>query len=360
MYLKYKSTKGSTAVITIIVMSTILSFCALVVDFGRASLEKNKMQNAVDSATLAAAQDLPDTAAADVTARNYMEQNGFGSADIAVQFAGSNRQITVEAVQNMDYTFARVLGINGVAIKADATAEKGGRYIRGAFDYAVFSGSRNDELCINSNGQATHIIGSVHSNNGFRYNGNQDSLQISGALDTVGRITLNGDRVTIGEQLPNSDFMEMPDFSAEIRQLAQSAGTYYSTSQNFNSDIFLDSAIYVNGHINFNCDKFSGIGTIMATSNIIFNNSVVYDAAEESSICIYSQYGDITINNTSAVVNGTFYAPNGTVIFNNGAHTVNGRIIAKRLIFNGGLDVYSSDSDTLFTTTFDESVRLIR
>ena len=360
MNLRFKSRKGSTAVLTAIMMSTILGFCALVVDIGRVSLEKNRLQNAVDSAVLAAAQDLPDTAVSADTAKKYIELNGFGTADISVRFASSNRQISVEAIENMDYTFARILGINSTNVKTSATAEKGGKYLRGAFDYAVFSGSKNDELCINSNGQNTHIVGSVHSNNGFRYNGNHDLLEITGSVEAVKRITLNSDKVSIGEQLPDSDPVEMPDFAEEIRQLAQSAGTYYSTSQNFNNDIFLDTAIYVNGHINFNCDKFSGIGTIMATSNIIFNNSVVYDAAKESSICIYSQNGDITINNTSAIVNGTFYAPNGTVIFNNGAHTVNGRVIAKRLIFNGGLDVYSSDSDTLFTTTFDESVRLIR
>lgn len=360
MHLHFKSKKGITTIMIAIMMTLILGFCALVVDIGRVSLEKGRLQNAVDSAALAAAQDLPDTIAATDTANDYMAMNGFSNADINVGFAGSNRQITVEAIDDMDYTFARILGINSTDIKAAATAEKGGRYLRGAFDYAVFSGSRNDELCINSNGQATHILGSVHSNNGFRYNGNHDYLQITGALDTVRRITLNSDNVSIGEQIAYSDPVEMPDFSEEIRQLAQSEGIYYNTSQNFNSNIYLDKAIYVNGHINFNCQKFSGIGTIMATSNIIFNNSVVYDAAEESSICIYSQYGDITINNTSAIVNGTFYAPNGTVIFNNGAHTVNGRIIAKRLIFNGGLDVFSSDSDTLFTSTFDESVRLVR
>ncbi|HEX2947621.1 MAG TPA: pilus assembly protein TadG-related protein [Clostridia bacterium] len=360
MHLSFRSKKGSTAIMIAVMMSAILGFCALVIDIGRVSLYKNTMQNAVDSAALAAAQDLPDTAAAVNTAENYLNLNGFGSADKNIVFADSNRQITVEAIENMNYTFARILGINSTAVKTKASAEKGGRYLRGAFDYAVFSGSRNDELCINSNGQATHIVGSVHSNNGFRYNGNHDPIEITGAVDTVGRITLNGDQVSIGEQLPFGEAVQMPDFSEEIRQLAQTAGTYYNTSQNFNSDIFLNTAIYVNGHINFNCNQFSGIGTIMATDNIIFNNSVVYDAAEESSICIYSQYGDITINNTSAVVNGTFYAPNGTVIFNNGAHTVNGRIIAKRLIFNGGLDVLSSDSDTLFTSTFDESVRLIR
>ncbi len=360
MRISFKNQKGTAAVMTAIMMTVLLGFCALVVDIGGVSLERSRLQSAVDSAALAAAQDLPDTSAASATASDYLVSNGFDGASVNISFASLNRQITVEVVQSAEYAFAGVLGVSSTDVKASATAQKGGRYIRGAFDYAVFSGSRNDELCINSNGQSTHIIGSVHSNNGFRYNGNQDAMEITGALDTVGRITINGRNVTIGEQNPFSNFVEMPDFAEEIRLLAQAEGTYYNTGQSFNSDMHVNEAIYVNGHINFNCNKFSGVGTIMATSNIVFNNSVVYDAPDSSSICIYSQYGDITINNTSAIVNGTFYAPNGTVIFNNGAHTVNGRVIANRLIFNGGLDVYSSDSDTIFMDTFDESVKLIR
>lgn len=360
MRMSFRDQKGTAAVMTAIMMTAMLGFCALVVDIGGVSLERSRLQNAVDAAALAAAQDLPDTSAAAATAADYMTNNDFGEAVISISFANSNRQIKVDAAQSMSYAFASVLGASSMDVKASATAQKGGRFIRGAFNYAVFSGSRNDELCINSNGQRTYIKGSVHSNNGFRYNGNRDPMQITGAVDTVGRITINGNNVNIGQKVPFSSYVEMPDFSEEVKQLAQSAGTYYNTSQNFNNDIHLNEAIYVNGHINFNCNKFSGIGTIMATSNIIFNNSVVYESPNSSAICIYSQNGDITINNTSAIVNGTFYAPNGTVIFNNGAHTVNGRVIAKRLIFNGGLDVISSDSDTIFMDTFDDSIKLVR
>ena len=52
--------------------------------------------------------------------------------------------------------------------------------------------------------------------------------------------------------------------------------------------------------------------------------------------------------------------PNGTVVLNNGIHEVYGRIIAQRIIFNGGIEVYSSDGDTLFMESFDEGIKLIR
>jgi hypothetical protein len=356
----FRSQKGTAAVMTAILMTVLLGFCALVVDIGSVSLERSRLQSAVDSAALAAAQDLPDTSAASSVAVDYLESNGFSDAVVNISFSGANRQITVNAAQSVNYVFADVLGMGSADVKASATAQKGGKYLKGAFEYAVFSGSTNDELCINSNGKDTYILGSVHSNNGFRYNGNQDALEVTGAIDTVGRITLNGPYTTIGEQVPFSSFIEMPDFSEEIKQLAQKNGTYYNTSQSFNGNLHVNEAIYVNGHINFNCNKFSGVGTIFAKDNIMFNNSVAYEAPGTDAICIYSQNGSIHFNNSGAVIRGTIYAPNGTVILNNGIHEVYGRIIAQRIIFNGGVEIYSSDNDTVFMESFDEGIKLIR
>jgi len=360
MNISLKSCKGTAAVTTALAMTLILGFSALVVDIGIVSIQKSKLQNAVDSAALAAAQDLPFTADAIDTARAYLDSNGFESASINVSFANNDRQVTVEAARSFDYMLAGVFGMDSVEVRASATAQKGGRYLRGAFEYAVFSGDRNQELILNSNGTDTYIDGSVHSNNGFRYNGNHDSLVITGVLDTVDRITLNSSHVDIGEQRSFSSYIEMPDFSEEIKQLAQKQGTYYNTSQSFNGDLHVDEAIYVNGHINFNCNKFSGIGTIFAKDNINFNHSVVYESPGTDSICIYSQNGNIHFNNSGAVIRGTIYAPNGTVVLNNGIHTIYGRIIAQKIIFNGGIEVYSSPGDLVFMESFDEGIRLVR
>jgi len=171
-----RDNKGTAAVLIAVFMTTILGFCALVVDVGRVSLEKSRIQNAVDSAAIAAARDLPNTTNATNTANDYIAKNGYDNISLSISFARSNRQITVEAVQTMEYAFARIIGLNSANVRGTATAEKGGRYLGGAFDYAVFSGSTNDELTINSNGQSTYIDGSVHSNNKFRYNGNHDPI----------------------------------------------------------------------------------------------------------------------------------------------------------------------------------------
>ena len=150
MRIFFNSRKGTAAVMTAIMMTVLLGFCALVVDIGGVSLERSKLQNAVDSAALAAAQDLPNASAAAATAADYLVNNGFGEAVVNISFSGSNRQITVDASQPVNYAFAGVLGAGSTNVKASATAQKGGKYLDGAFKYAVFSGSRNDELCINS------------------------------------------------------------------------------------------------------------------------------------------------------------------------------------------------------------------
>lgn len=360
MIISVKSCKGTAAVMTALMMTLILGFCALVVDIGSVSIQKSRLQNAVDSAALAAAQDLPSITDATETARTYLDRNGFEAASMDVSFAHNDRQVTVEATQSFNYALAGIFGMETADVRASATAQKGGTYLRGAFEYAIFSGSKNQELILNSNGKDTYVEGSVHSNNGFRYNGNHDSLVITGVLDTVGMITLNSTHTDIGHEQPFSSYIDMPDFSEEIKQLALKQGTYYNTSQSFNGDIHVNEAIYVNGHINFNSNTFSGIGTIFAVDNINFNNSVAYEGPGTESICIYSQNGNIHFNNSGAVIRGTIYAPNGTVVLNNGLHTVYGRIIAQKIIFNGGIEVYSSPEDLVFMESFDTGIRLIR
>lgn len=355
----WKGCKGTAAVITAIIMTVILGFAALVIDIGRFTFEKSRFQNAVDAAALAAAQDLPDTTAAFATASDYMVKNGYDPMDITVSFAKLNRQITVAGAKRVNFMLAKVIGIEQADAINDAVAEKGGRFINEVFNYAIFSGSPLDELNFNTNGEDSTVQGSIHSNNKFRFNGNQEHLTISGAINTVDRITLNGTNVSVGALQPYSRSISMPDFSAEVLALAQSVGQVYNTNQNFNSNITVNGAMYVDGHINFNCQKFSGVGTIMATGNIAFNNSVVY-GSPDSSICIYSKNGDITVNNTSAIVNGTFYAPNGTVTFNNGAHTINGRVIAKKLVFNGGVTVYGETDDVRFLDVIDDEIKLVK
>ena len=123
---------GATAIITGVILSALIITSAFVVDFGIAYNESSKLQNALDSAVLAAARDLPvdytDSAAKDAvinTALAYAQLNGvtLDASDLTlVQEYGVVTEITAQRSETVDFSFAKVMGINSGTINKIATA----------------------------------------------------------------------------------------------------------------------------------------------------------------------------------------------------------------------------------------------
>ncbi|MGE5329863.1 MAG: pilus assembly protein TadG-related protein [Deltaproteobacteria bacterium] len=320
---------GSCIAIFTIVLVTMLGFSALVVDIGNVALHKAKTQAIVDAIALAAAQDLPDTSKALETAQQYAELNGIPPSEIQVTFTNSNNSIRVKAAEHVDYFFAKVFNLQGTNVEARSGAAKS---LEGnAFGYTLFSGSSTSTLILN--GASMDITGSTHSNSNFIVNGSD--LTITGAAEACGSITTNGNWISIGQRLPNSKFIDMPNFSELIKTQAQQAGTAYNGNKTYNgSNIDVDSGMYVNGSVTINGSRFSGEGCILAERDVIFNGSNLNQTSEDA-VCIYSKTGNIIINGCGAEFEGIVYAPNGYVIFNGSNQTVRGRVVAKSITING-------------------------
>ena len=295
------------------------------------------MQNAIDAASLAAAQDLPDITKAAATADKYIALNGYKASNITVSFSEQNTVITIVGNKKVDYTFARILGLSSftVAPRCAATVEKSG-----AFDYAVFSGSDTIELPF---GNKYYIQGSVHTNYNFKANG--ATLTITGVCEAVGTISgVNGSIV----QRPGASYMDMPDFSEMIKQQAESAGqVFYGDKTYDGGTIDATHPIYVNGNLTINSSKFQGVGFIFATGNITFNGSSVKVSTDNDAVCIYSKTGDIRLNGSGAEISGILYAPNGCVRMNGADQVVNGRIISKTVDLNGAKATVISGTNDL-------------
>ena len=76
--------RGQTLGVFALMLTVMVGFVALTVDVGLAFLERRQMQNAVDAAALAAAQDLTvgqSNEIAEATAYDYMDRNGYPEAD---------------------------------------------------------------------------------------------------------------------------------------------------------------------------------------------------------------------------------------------------------------------------------------
>lgn len=323
------SRKGSTMVIFAFALIVILGIGALVTDIGLVIAEKQNFQNAVDAASLAAAQDLPDTSRAINTANYYIQQNGYNASDISITFSNSNKTINIEGTKTIDYMLAKVLGFDDIAIYPSASAEAGN--IGLAFNYTLFSGSTTDTLRLN--GSNFYIGGSSHTN--YKFNMNGSNQTITGACEAMSTISINGSNIDVKTRIPNAPFVEMPDFSELIKAEAEKVGQAYMGNKTFNSsNINVDSPIYVNGNVTINGSNFTGKGVILATGDITFNGSNLNNTGENA-VCFYSKNGDITINGSNATLDGIVYAPKGRIVMNGSNQTINGRVIGNEVGFNG-------------------------
>lgn len=117
---------GTAAVLFALSLTALLGFTALVTDSGLLFLNQSRVANAVDSAVLAGAQELPGNPdAALAVARTYAEANGVTDAEAVFSVSEDGRQIVGEATRRVGLYFARVLGFTQGEVKARAAARVG-------------------------------------------------------------------------------------------------------------------------------------------------------------------------------------------------------------------------------------------
>jgi hypothetical protein len=123
---RHKGERGQVLVIAALFMVALLGFAALVIDTGRATVERRRLQNTVDAAAHAAIMVLPDNpSTASTAAHSWATKNGMSGALTSVSFSQTsvaNDTVTVNGSRSVNYGFARVLGLNSGTITATARA----------------------------------------------------------------------------------------------------------------------------------------------------------------------------------------------------------------------------------------------
>ncbi|MBI2863990.1 MAG: hypothetical protein HYX94_05460 [Chloroflexi bacterium] len=119
--------KGVVAVIVAFILVVLLGFAALVVDAGVLFETRRELQNAMDGAALAAAQQIPfDVSQTQEMAYVYAEKNGVSRAEVTqnsiLSVYNTNDAVRVKARRSVNLFFAPVLGINAQYVDAQATA----------------------------------------------------------------------------------------------------------------------------------------------------------------------------------------------------------------------------------------------
>ena len=120
-----RDTGGQTLIYVAIGMVVLLAFVALAVDVGHIYAESRRIRNPADAGALAGAQRLcwfegEDSARAATIA--YAQQNGAEQVTPLID----GWEVTAVVTETADLYFARILGINQMAVPAIAKARKCG------------------------------------------------------------------------------------------------------------------------------------------------------------------------------------------------------------------------------------------
>jgi hypothetical protein len=118
----HKRESGQVLAFVAVLMVVLLAMLALVLDGGNLYLQRRRMQNAADAGAIAGARILCLNGTADeawAVAQDYsIVRNRADTADITV----GDWSVTVVAHKDVPMTFARIIGIEQIAISAEAEA----------------------------------------------------------------------------------------------------------------------------------------------------------------------------------------------------------------------------------------------
>lgn len=222
---------GAVMVIAALSLIAFLSVASLVTDMGLKYHQKSLLQNAMDSAALAAVRYMPDEAKARQVALEYVEKNGFSTESVVVEFP-SDEIVRVSDSREGKTVFASLFNVNSVQIKAKAAAKFVNKQLGVNFDYLMFYGE-NSQFTL---GGHYNIGGSIFGNGNVNADGGSGS-SISGTVFSAHNATYNQYSVSVGGVASNVAGQPMPDFDEMIMAVAPTA----------DSDMFVKSYSHING-----------------------------------------------------------------------------------------------------------------
>ena len=119
--------RGQAAVITVILLATLLGAVAMVLDVGSWFRAQRATQSTADAAALAGAQALPESpGTANVLAAEYLGKNGGGGAEVTFSSTRlANDTVSVKVTRQAPGIFSKLFGIDSVEVRAKAAARAG-------------------------------------------------------------------------------------------------------------------------------------------------------------------------------------------------------------------------------------------
>ena len=229
---KWKKESGQSMVLFAVILVVLVGSLALVIDYGMPAWTARRLQNAADSAALAAATVLPaDSADKEAAARTeaveYAAKNGYSSVDVSFP---DTMTVKVTVKTTVEYSFAKIFGLTSVDLERSASAQiQAISSLRGVVPLSVEK-SEFDAALSSGSYYMTLKFGGGSGNNGAYGAIDLDGSNGGGASQYKDRL-INGydGYVTVGDLLPTENGNMSGPTEQGIQQ-RYNACTHYASS----------------------------------------------------------------------------------------------------------------------------------
>ncbi len=359
--------KGQALIIAAVVLPLLIGMAALSVTMSTVYLAKAHLQNAVDAAALAGAQEMHTNDAAAPGDQTYLiQQTDLSAQDPCVATLPSTcglnmtaipNTVVATAIQEVPASFAGIFGFKNFTVRAVAVAEYGPGE---PFDYAVFQGDTNPNdtpLTVDGNDGVLVQTGlqgfsSIHSNDSIITKGN--SYVVQGYCSAVGTVEQSGGNNCLQGVVNGASVIPMPYWPpAQLEQNATVLPVVDGTCT-IPTNTVVTGNLICNGNVDV-AGNISGTGSIIAVGGNISVNGNVTAGASGVSVTLAaippandpSAVENITVAG-NVTVTGILYAPTGLVDIG-GNTSVTGSVVGWQVNLHG-------DNTITYSPTQESSV----
>lgn len=115
--------KGNVSIILCLLITAIFGFTAFAVDIGMVYVEKAKLNNSIDAATLAAVMELPNNdSKAKTVALDYLAKNNVAENEVSINISTDHKSLEIDGIRNVKHLFAPIIGINNSNVQVSSKA----------------------------------------------------------------------------------------------------------------------------------------------------------------------------------------------------------------------------------------------
>lgn len=353
---KSSKERGQFTILLALLLVVLIGCLGLGLDAGKVIYTKQKLQNILDLAVLAGAQEIANNPGNVVQkVKDYAELNGLNRESIQVKmnYQNDSNKIYGKISKDISLSFMPILGIKTTTVNVSATASLS----TSVFGYALFSGSTSKG--INSGIGNNTFDGKVHVNSSFKLTGGNNIFNDS--LEVVGKIELKSDTIYNGAVINPARVIPLPQY--DIYQYKSKATKIYNGNVSFSGGTLnLDGLMFVDGSISISggC-KVTGKGSIVATGDITLTGCELTLGYDGSLFALYS-LKDITMTSSGKTFYGVVYAPNGTITMTGGNDTFIGSVVGLEInMSNGGYKfIYDPKATKSFGGDIGMDITLIK